>query len=82
MVTVAYHEDFKKQVTKIKDGLTKKRIKKQIQKIISNPESGKPMRYTRKGTRELYIPPYRLSYIFYKEEDTIVLLTLYHKDEQ
>lgn len=67
MVTVAYHEDFKKQVTKIKDDLTKKRIKKQIQKIISNPESGKPMRYTRKGTRELYIPPYRLSYIFYKE---------------
>jgi len=68
MVTVAYHEDFKKQVTKIKDGLTKKRIKKQIQKIMSNPEIGKPMRYTRKGTRELYIPPYRLSYILQRRK--------------
>lgn len=82
MVTVSYHPLFEKQVKKIKDQKVKEQVKRQIQKIIQHPESGKPMKYTRKGTRELYVAPYRLSYLYEKNLDTIVLLSLYHKDNQ
>jgi len=57
-------------------------LSKQIEKLIENPEIGKPMRYNRKGTREVYISPYRLSYSYLKEKGIIYLLDLYHKDEQ
>ena len=40
------------------------------------------MQYSRKGTRELYIPPFRLSYEYKKDEDKIIILDLYHKDKQ
>ncbi len=82
MVKVQYDPSFEKTFRKISDENLKLRVKKQIQKIIENPEIGKPMRYTRKGTRETYIPPFRLSYSYLKNEDTIVFLDLYHKDEQ
>ena len=82
MVTVAYDPLFKKSVKKIKDELLKLKIKKQIAKIVENPDIGKPMRYSRKGTREVYISHFRLSYMYLKNEDKIVFLDLYHKDEQ
>ncbi len=66
----------------IKDRELKERILKQISKIIDNPEIGKPMRFTRKGTREVYIHPFRLSYNYSEEKKMINLLDLYHKDEQ
>lgn len=56
------------------------RVEKIIIKIINNPEIGKPMRYARKGTREVYVSPFRLSYTL--KEDKITLLDLYHKDKQ
>jgi len=64
------------------DNTIKEKVKKQIRKIIDNPEIGKPMRYVRKGTRELYVKPFRLSYSYIVEDKKIVLLDLYHKDEQ
>ena len=82
MVIVDYSENFVKLIKKIKDHTLKEKIKKQITKIIDNPEIGKPMMYAKKGTRELYISPYRLSYNYIPEEDKIVLLDFYHKDEQ
>lgn len=36
------------------------------------------MRFDRKGTRELYISPWRLSYKL--EENIVYILALYHKD--
>ena len=82
MVNVGYHPHFLKLLTKLKDSNLKEKIKKQISKIIENPEIGKPMMYSRKGTREVYVAPFRLSYIYLKEEGKIVLLDLYHKDKQ
>ncbi len=58
------------------------RVEKLILKVIQNPEIGKPMRYARKGTRELYFGSFRLSYSYDKNNDTLILLDLYHKDEQ
>ena len=81
-IDIEYNELFKRKVKKIKHGEFKLRVKNHIDKIIKDPETGKPMRFTRKGTREVYIPPYRLSYAYIKEENKIIFLDLYHKDEQ
>jgi len=58
------------------------RVEKLIIKIIQNPEIGKPMRFARKGTREIYISPFRLSYAYLENENKIVFLDLYHKKKQ
>lgn len=82
MVNVDYDDKFKKFLSKVKDNLFRIKIEKQINKIINSPEIGKPMRNIRKGTREVYINPYRLSYSYLKNEDLIIFWDLYHKDEQ
>lgn len=82
MVNVKFHPKFRKLFGSIKEKELKEKIIKQFIKIKDNPEIGKPMKYSRKGTREVYVKPYRLSYFYIKAEDTIVLLDLYHKDKQ
>ena len=82
MVITDFHKDFQNIFYKIKDELFKTKVKKQIKKIIENPEVGKPMKHGRKGTREVYIKPFRLSYAYIKEENKIIFLDLYHKKEQ
>lgn len=80
MVNVIFDSLFEKDFKKIKNQELKEKIINQISKIYSNPEIGKPMRFDRKGTRELYISPFRLSYKI--EKETIYILALYHKDLQ
>ena len=82
MVTVAYGPRFEKTIRKIKDQDLKERVKTQIVKIVNNPSIGKLLRYSRKQTREVCIPPFRLSYLYDKRNDTLVFLSLYHKDKQ
>ena len=81
MVTVAYSSRFEKTIRKIQDSGLKERVKARIIRIVNDPETGKPMRWCRKNTREVYIPPFRLSYCYDKKDDTLVFLALYHKDE-
>ena len=82
MVKVLFTNKFKQIFSKIKEKLLKEKIIKQIEKIKTNPDIGKPMRYERKGTKELYIPPFRLSYIYFIEKNIIYILDLYHKKFQ
>jgi len=82
MVIVEYNPSFESTIKKIKHQELKERIIKQIKKILASPEVGKPMRFSRKNTREVYIPPFRLSYLYLKEEGKIVFLDLYRKDGQ
>jgi len=82
MVRVRETEKFQEITNKIKDNILKIKIQKQIRKIIENPETGKPMRNVRKGTREVYIKPFRLSYAYLKNEDLIIFLDFYHKKNQ
>lgn len=79
--TIKYDKNFKKILKKL-DKSIKDRAKKQIIKIIDDPKVGKPMRNVRKGTREVYVKPYRLSYYFDEENDLIIFLDFYHKDKQ
>ncbi|HIJ02438.1 type II toxin-antitoxin system RelE/ParE family toxin [Candidatus Woesearchaeota archaeon] len=79
---IDYKKDFLKTISKIRDTASKEKIKKQVEKITDDPEIGKPTRYERKGTRELYVQPYRIAYAYDKQEDKITFLEIYHKDEQ
>ena len=73
-------EKFDKTLKSIKNRGLKIKIWKQIEKVIENPEIGKPMKHERKGTREVYIKPFRLSYCYLEKK--IIFLDLYHKDGQ
>lgn len=57
-------------------------LNKLVKKIMENPEIGKPMRFGRKGTREVYAGSFRLSYAYDKQLEILYLLDFYHKDEQ
>jgi addiction module RelE/StbE family toxin len=78
MVEIVYTEKFEKEFKK-----TDKSIKdiaiKQIQKIIQNPEIGKPLKYNLKGERTIYVRPYRIIYSFF--ENTLYFLRFEHRKE-
>jgi len=80
LVEVVFDPEFKKDFKKIKNKDIKNKIIKQVSKIRDNPDTGKPMMYGRKGTRELYIAPFRLSYKV--DGNTVYILALFHKDFQ
>ncbi len=80
MVRATFDSAFRTRFSKIKDSLLKEKIIKKVERIKEKPETGKPMRYARKGTREVRIPPFRISYRY--RADTIEFLAIYHKDEQ
>ena len=82
MVEIRFDKKFTIIFSKLKDELLRTKIKKQIKKISENPEVGKPMRHVRKGTRELYIKPFRLSYLYNATDKIVYILDLYHKDKQ
>jgi mRNA-degrading endonuclease RelE of RelBE toxin-antitoxin system len=82
MVKVVFAEHFKRVVSKIKDASVREQLEKLIYKIAGSPETGKPMRYDRKGTREVYAGSFRLSYLYDQKTETLYLLDIYHKDKQ
>ena len=79
MVEIIFDNNFKRFFSNIKDNLLKTKVIKQIKKIKLNPEIGKPMKNIRKGTRELYVKPFRLSYRFYRDTNLVEILDLHHK---
>lgn len=70
---------FERNFKSIKDQTTKERIKKAIQKIIENPEIGKPLQHTRRGELRIRIGPYRLIYTVIG--DTLFLLEFRHREK-
>lgn len=58
------------------------KLDKLMGKAVTEPLAGKPMRFVRKGTRELRLPPFRLSYAYDEKEGILTFLDLYHKDAQ
>lgn len=63
-----------------KDKLTMERLKKQIKKIIENPEIGDFLKGERKGERKIYIPPFRLLYAYDKDKNILYLLDFDKRD--
>ncbi|MFH1246887.1 MAG: type II toxin-antitoxin system RelE/ParE family toxin [Candidatus Micrarchaeota archaeon] len=71
-------ESFERGVKSIRDALFQERVKKQIKKILDDPEVGKPLSANLKGERSVRIKPYR---IIYKTEGKILyLLKCEHRD--
>lgn len=77
MVRVIYSKKFEKDVKKVRDNALKERLIKQVEKIIKNPDIGKPLRYNLKGERSVYVTPYRLVYAVI--DDKIYLLRFQHR---
>ena len=82
MVEIRFDKKFTNIFSKLKDLSTKQKIIKQIKKISQNPNVGKPMKYDRKGTRELYVSPFRLSYFYDSNKKIVYVLEIYHKKRQ
>jgi mRNA-degrading endonuclease RelE of RelBE toxin-antitoxin system len=81
MVNIKTSDRFNRIFLKL-DRSLRIQIDKLIDKIISNPEIGKPMRHNRRGTREVYAGSFRLSYAYNKNVGMLILLDFYHKDKQ
>jgi mRNA-degrading endonuclease RelE of RelBE toxin-antitoxin system len=77
MVRVIYSKEFEQDVKKVRDNALKERLIKQVEKIIKNPDIGKPLRYNQKGERSVYVTPYRLVYAVI--DDKIYLLRFQHR---
>lgn len=77
MVKVLWTQKFEQDLKRVKDSYTKGKILKQIKKIADIPEKGKPLKYSLKGERTIYIKPYRLMYSYAK--DTLFLLRFEHR---
>lgn len=75
---IIWSQEFEKQFKKIKDRAVQDKIEKQIKKIKSNPNFGKPLRYDFKGERTIYVKPYRLLYTV--EGDKLILLRFEHRN--
>ena len=76
---VVLTQKYEHDVKHIREDETKLRIKKQIKKVIASPDIGKPLRYSLKGERTVYIKPYPLIYAV--EGETLILLRFEHRKD-
>ncbi|MFH0713098.1 MAG: type II toxin-antitoxin system RelE/ParE family toxin [Candidatus Micrarchaeota archaeon] len=74
---LVWTEKFKTDVKHFKDSSLLEKLRKQIEKILENPEIGKPLRYNLKGERTIYVKPYRILYAF--DDKNIYLLRFEHR---
>ena len=74
---VIWTKKFERELRKLRDKPIKDRVKHQIEKVLDNPETGKPLRFALKGERSVYVPPYRLIYAV--QGETLYLLRFEHR---
>lgn len=65
--------------TKKLDNTLKIKLKK-IEKILENPEIGKPLKYLR-GERTVYVRPFRIIYSYIVSQDELVFLKFEHRKD-
>jgi mRNA-degrading endonuclease RelE of RelBE toxin-antitoxin system len=78
MVEVIYTDKFEREFKKA-DTSVKEKATKQINKIILNPEIGKPLQYDLKGERTVYVKPFRIIYSY--KNNIIYFLRFQHRKE-
>ena len=74
---VVWTKRFERELRKVGDKIIKGRVKKQIEKILDSPETGKPLRFALRHERSIYVPPYRL--IYSVQGETLYLLRFEHR---
>ena len=77
---VSCTDKFEIEVKKIRDSSLKEKVKKQSEKIISDPNVDKPLRFRYKGERTVYVKPYRLIYFWDGEE--LTFLRFEHREKE
>ncbi|MBI5332897.1 MAG: type II toxin-antitoxin system RelE/ParE family toxin [Candidatus Aenigmarchaeota archaeon] len=77
--SVIYTEQFERNIKSVKDSGLKNKAKKQIEKIIKNPETGKPLRYVLKGERTVYVKSFRIIYAI--DRDNLIFLRFMHRND-
>jgi mRNA-degrading endonuclease RelE of RelBE toxin-antitoxin system len=55
-----------------------RKVKKIVEKIIDNPDAGKPLRYELAGLRSVRVPPFRILYELLG--DRLIFHTFEHRD--
>ncbi len=75
--SIIYTDKFERDVRRIRDNLVNERISKQIEKIVEDPEVGKPLRYGLKGEWTVRVKPYRIIYAI--QDDKLILLRFEHR---
>jgi mRNA-degrading endonuclease RelE of RelBE toxin-antitoxin system len=74
---VIWTKKFERELRKLRDKTIKDRVKDQIEKVLDNPETGKPLRFALKGERSVYVTAYRLIYAV--QGETLYLLRFEHR---
>ncbi len=77
---VSRTDKFEIEVKKIRDSSLKEKIKKQIEKVVNDPNVGKPLRFQYKGERTVYVKPYRLIYSWDGKE--LTFLRFEHREKE
>ena len=75
---IAYTHEFRRGIKKVRDKAMQKKVKKIIEKIIDNPDVGKPLRYELAGLRSVRVPPFRILYEL--SGDRLIFHTFEHRD--
>jgi mRNA-degrading endonuclease RelE of RelBE toxin-antitoxin system len=75
---ITYTHEVRRQIKKIRDKDTQTKVKKLVEKIIDNPDIGKPLRYELAGLRSVRVPPFRILYEL--SGDCLVFHTFEHRD--
>jgi mRNA-degrading endonuclease RelE of RelBE toxin-antitoxin system len=75
---IVYTHEFRREIKKVRDKAMQGKVKKIVQKIIDNPEVGKPLRYELEGLRSVRVPPFRI--LYEHTGDCIIFHTFEHRD--
>ncbi len=59
---VEYTDEFARSIRSVRDAKIQDRIKKMVDKVVGDPQCGRPLRYGLEGKRSLRLPPFRIIY--------------------
>jgi mRNA-degrading endonuclease RelE of RelBE toxin-antitoxin system len=75
---ITYTHEFRREIKKIRDKAMQTKVKKIVERIIDNPDIGKPLRYELAGLRSVRVPPFRILYEL--SGDYLIFHTFEHRD--
>ena len=75
---IAYTHEFRRGIKKVRDKAMQRKARKIVEKIIDNPDIGKPLRYELAGMRSVRVPPFRILYEL--SGDHLIFHTFEHRD--
>ena len=75
---IAYTHEFRRGIKKVRDKAMQTKVKKMVEKIIDNPDVGKPLRYELAGLRSVRVPPFRI--LYEHTGDRLIFHTFEHRD--